>query len=84
MKRLGMNARLPFLINFFMTLTKILLTMIGLVVCYILMLQSHPHLFDKVLNLVPPLVVKYEYNLGGFHCQFGNRNPFYEYLGASR
>lgn len=44
--------------NFYMSLAKILLTMIGVVICYVLLLQSNPNLYDKVLNLVPPLVVK--------------------------
>ena len=66
--------------NFFMTLTKILLTMVGLVVCYILMLQSHPQLFDKIPNLVPPLVVKFFLNVGHFHCQFIDCNSFHEYF----
>ena len=44
--------------NFYMTLAKILLTMVGMVVCYILMLQSNPTLFEKIPNLIPPLVVR--------------------------
>jgi hypothetical protein len=46
--------------NFFMSLTKILVTMIGVIICYILLLQSNPNLYTKILNIVPPLIVIFD------------------------
>ena len=69
--------------NFFMTLTKILVTMIGVIVCFILMLQSHPQLFDKILNIVPPLVVILLHYSGHIYWKLGNCNSFHEYLRIS-
>lgn len=44
--------------NFYMSITKILVTLIGVIVCYILLLQAHPNMYTKILNIVPPLVVR--------------------------
>jgi len=44
--------------NFYMTLAKILIVMLGIIHCYFMMLTLNPSLFDKIMNILPPLIVK--------------------------
>lgn len=43
--------------NFYSTLVKITVCMLGVIICYILMLDSHVGLFQKIPNLFAPLIV---------------------------
>lgn len=79
-KTKNMVSELYMMGNFYMTLGKLLVVLFAAVICYILMLETNANLFEKVINMVPPLIVTHLLIIGNSNCLIRNSHSFLQYF----